>query len=187
MPTQQTAERYDIFSVLLHWSIAIFTIALFASGLWMVELGYYDSWYYQAPWWHKGIGVLTAALVVFRWLWGLVRLTPADISTTPAWQQITARVVHGLMNLSIILLFVSGYLVVTAKGDALSVFDWFQIPALTGNPSAWSDLAGLIHLSFAWFIIALASVHALAALKHHFVDKDDTLKRILAIRTGEKE
>lgn len=185
MPTSHTVERYDILSVLLHWSIAVFTIALFASGLWMVELGYYDNWYYEAPWWHKGIGVITAVLVVVRWLWLCLRQSPPALPSIPHWQRIVARVVHQLMNIAIILLFVSGYFMVTAKGDPLVVFNWFSLPAITSGKSGWSDIAGTLHLALAWFIISIAALHALAALKHHFVDKDATLKRILAIREGE--
>ncbi len=185
MPDQQQAHRYDLFSVLLHWIIAIFTIALFASGLWMVDLGYYDNWYYEAPWWHKGIGVVTAALVLLRWLWSLVRLAPPAITSTPKWQHILAGLAHQLMNLAIVLLLVTGYLMVTGKGDGLNVFDWFGIPALFNLPPDWLDLSGRLHLWIAYFIIALASLHAVAALKHHFLDKDATLKRMFAIPSGD--
>lgn len=185
MPSHTDVQRYDLFSVLLHWSIAVFTIALFASGLWMVDLGYYDDWYYLAPWWHKGIGVVTAALIVTRWLWTLRRQTPPDLVTIPLWQNLLAKLVHGMMNVAIILLFITGYLIVTAKGDPLEVFDWFVIPALFEDQSGWSDLVGSLHLWAGWFIIALASFHALAALKHHFFDKDATLKRMLFMQSGD--
>lgn len=182
---QSSTRRYDLFSVLLHWSIAVFTIALFTSGLWMVDLGYYDDWYYLAPWWHKGIGVITAGLIVIRWLWALRRQTPPDINTTPFWQHAIARLVHALLNFSVIALFVTGYLIVTAKGDGLEVFDWLTLPALIQDQSGWSDFVGSLHLWAGWFIIALALLHALAALKHHFLDKDATLKRMLFIQSGD--
>lgn len=185
MRLKKPAARYDFLSITLHWSVAAFTIALFASGLWMVDLGYYDDWYYQAPWWHKGIGFVTALLVILRWLWTLIRLTPEDIHTTPLWQRLTAKLVHSLMNLTVIALLISGYIMVTATGDSLSIFDWFSIPALFSDKSHWVDPAGLVHLGTAYFIIALAIFHALAAIKHHFIDKDVTLKRMLGIKTGE--
>jgi cytochrome b561 len=185
MPGQQINRRYDGFSVLLHWSIALFTIALFASGLWMVDLGYYDDWYYQAPWWHKGIGVITALLVIIRWVWQRFRNKPAELPSIPLWQRISAKAAHLLMNLAILLLFITGYLVVTAKGDPLGVFNWFSIPSLFKDQSGWAESAGLLHLWLGWFIIALASLHALAALKHHFIDKDATLKRMFAIPSGD--
>jgi len=182
---QSSARRYDLFSVLLHWSIAVFIIALFASGLWMVDLGYYDDWYYLAPWWHKGIGVITAALIIIRWLWALCRQTPPDIKTIPRWQHHIARLAHAMLNLAVMVLFITGYLIVTAKGDSLSVFDWFSLPALLQDESGWSDFVGNLHLWAGWFIIGLAALHALAALKHHFFDKDATLKRMLFIQSGD--
>ncbi|MCX4186261.1 cytochrome b [Methylophaga sp. OBS4] len=179
MRSQHPATRYDLFSILLHWLIAVITIGLFASGIWMVELGYYDTWYYRAPWWHKSLGVAIFMLVVVRWLWGLFRATPPPIPSISQWQRILAKSVHGMMSLFILLLGFSGYLIVTAKGDGLSVFDWFKIPAFfTGNGSR-VDLAGTVHLWLGYLIIACAVFHALAALKHHFIDKDTTLKRML--------
>jgi cytochrome b561 len=151
----------------------------------MVDLGYYDDWYYEAPWWHKGIGVLTMMLVATRWIWQRVRTSPPRIVSIPDWQHYTALLVHGLMNLSILILFVSGYLIVTAKGDPLAVFDWFSIPALLTDQRGWADGIGKIHRWSGWFVIILASLHALAALKHHFMDRDGTLKRMLAIKSGE--
>jgi cytochrome b561 len=185
MPTHNAVRRYDLLSVLLHWTIALFTLALFASGLWMVDLGYYDDWYYLAPWWHKGIGVITAGLILLRWLWMLRRATPAAVNTIPPWQHFLAGLVHMLLNLAVIVLFISGYLIVTAKGDGLSVFDWFTIPALTQDQAGWSELVSSLHLWAGWFIIGLASLHALAALKHHFIDEDATLKRMLFIQSGD--
>lgn len=185
MALQHTPRRYDGFSILLHWTIALFTIVLFASGIWMVDLGYYDDWYYEAPWWHKGIGVLTMMLVATRLIWQRVRTSPPRILSIPDWQHYTALLVHGLMNLSILILFVSGYLIVTAKGDPLAVFDWFSIPALVTDQQGWSDWTGKAHRWSGWFVIILASLHALAALKHHFMDRDGTLKRMLAIKSGE--
>lgn len=187
MALQHTLRRYDGFSILLHWTIALFTIVLFASGIWMVDLGYYDDWYYEAPWWHKGIGVLTMMLVATRWIWQRVRTSPPRILSIPDWQHYTALLVHGLMNLSILILFVSGYLIVTAKGDPLAVFDWFSIPALLTDQQGWSDWTGKAHRWSGWFVIILASLHALAALKHHFMDRDGTLKRMLAIKSGENK
>lgn len=177
--------NYDLFSILLHWVIAVLTLGLFVSGLWMVDLGYYDDWYYRAPWWHKSVGVVVVLLVLLRGIWSRLRQAPPTLHTQPAWQRGAARSVHMLMNLAIILLGISGYLIVTAKGAALSVFDWLRIPALFNDKGHWVDTAGAIHLWLGYLIIALAAVHALAALKHHFIDRDETLTRMLKLNKGE--
>jgi cytochrome b561 len=90
------------------------------------------------------------------------------------------------MNLSILILFFSGYLIVTAKGDPLTVFDWFSIPALLPDQHGWSDWMGVAHRWSGWLVIILACMHMLAALKHHFIDRDGTLKRMLAIKSGDE-
>lgn len=172
-------ERYGLLSILLHWSVALLTIGLFILGLWMVDLGYYDDWYYQAPWWHKGLGFIVFVMVVFRWLWNMFSARPAAIPSTPVWQQSAAKVAHQLMNIAIVVLAITGYLIVTAKGEALGIFDWFNIPAISKLTVETSELVSQLHLWSAYFIIAIASLHALAALKHHFINKDATLRRML--------
>ncbi|SFJ98712.1 cytochrome b [Methylophaga sulfidovorans] len=183
MKSKHTSRSgYDAFSIFLHWVIAVFIIALFVSGLWMVGLGYYDNWYYEAPWWHKGIGVATAILIVLRWCWSLFRQAPDTISSIPPWQHLAAKIAHQAMNIVALLIVISGYIMVTAKGDGLSVFDWFTIPALVTQKSDWVDPAGAFHLWAAYFLIGIAAVHALAAMKHHFIDKDLTLKQMLGTK-----
>jgi cytochrome b561 len=86
------------------------------------------------------------------------------------------------MNIVALIIVISGYVMVTAKGDGLSVFDWFTIPAFISNKPAWVDPAGAIHLWAAYFLIAMATVHAMAAIKHHFIDRDSTLKQMLGIK-----
>ena len=73
----------------------------------------------------------------------------------------------------------SGYLISTADGRGVSVFGLFEVPAsLTGIPDQ-EDVAGVLHEWLAWGLIILAGLHALAAIKHHFIDRDATLSRML--------
>ena len=76
---------------------------------------------------------------------------------------------------------ISGYLITSADGSAIDVFDWFAVPSITGDQKGLEDTAGDIHEIATWAIIILASVHALAALKHHLLDRDDTLRRMLGM------
>ena len=78
-----------------------------------------------------------------------------------------------------LLLMLSGYLISTADGRGISVFGLFEVPAsLTGIPDQ-EDVAGLIHEWLAWALVIFAGLHGLAALKHHFIDHDATLRRML--------
>lgn len=95
-----------------------------------------------------------------------------------------------LLYVLLLVLLLSGYLISTADGKPISVFGWFEVPALFSGAGQQADLAGDVHLWLAWSLVLLSALHALAALKHHFVDRDTTLKRMLGYRiplTSEKE
>ena len=74
---------------------------------------------------------------------------------------------------------IAGYLISTADGRAIEVFGWFQVPATLYDLPEQEDIAGEIHELIAWALILLAGVHALAALKHHFINRDTTLLKML--------
>ena len=176
---RNTLNNYGWISIGLHWLVAIAVIGLFGLGLWMVELTYYDPWYQRAPNLHKSMGVLLFFVMLARLAWHLGNARPR-LSGAP-WEQRAARLVHGLLYLLLYALMVSGYLISTADGRAIDVFGLFRIPAtLTGKQQ--EDIAGVVHEFLAYGVIALATLHALAALKHHFIDRDNTLKRMLGTR-----
>lgn len=179
MQLRDDAHRYGLVSVLLHWSVALVVIGLFALGLWMTSLSYYDPWYRLGPWWHKGIGAVLFAVVLLRLGWRLWSGHPQPLPNHQPWERNIARLVHGLLYLLLLAIMVSGYLISTADGRPLVVFDLFAIPAvITGLPNQ-EDIAGQVHLLLACSLVALVILHALAALKHAFIDKDRTLARML--------
>jgi cytochrome b561 len=95
---------------------------------------------------------------------------------------IAAKIAHALLYLLLLITLISGYLISTADGRAIELFNLINIPALPFAIDNQEDLAGLIHFIVATILISLAAIHAIAALKHHFIDKDITLKRMLALR-----
>ena len=74
---------------------------------------------------------------------------------------------------------ISGYLISTAKGQGISVFDWFEVPALITDLPQQADRAGRIHYWLALALMGLITLHVSGALKHHFIDCDPTLTRML--------
>lgn len=174
-------RRYGLVSVTLHWLVAVTVVGQFGLGLWMRSLGYYDAWYRLGPWWHKGIGVLLFAVLVARLVWRWTNPRPDHLSTHKPYERTGAALTHGLLYLLLFAVMLSGYLISTADGRGLEVFDWFTIPATLSGIERQEDIAGVVHLWLAWSVIGLAAVHALAALKHHFIDRDATLKRMLGL------
>ena len=179
---KNTTQSYGLVSVIFHWLTAVVVVGLFCLGWWMVDLTYYSNWYKTAPDIHRSIGILLAILICARLLWRLQNLQPESLSTHKKWEIKLAHFVHLLLYVMLFAMFVTGYLISTAKGQPIKVFDWFSIPAIvTGDDLGIKNLedkVGLVHEILAYCLIALAGAHALAALKHHFIDKDATLKRM---------
>ena len=145
----------------------------------MTGLTYGSEWYRTAPALHKSVGVTLFAVMLLRVLWRWFTPNPMPLTTHSASERLLSRLGHGALYLGLFTVMVSGYLISTAEGRGISVFDLFEIPALmTGLPNQ-ADLAGAVHFYVAWALVILAGLHGLAALKHHFIDRDATLKRML--------
>lgn len=171
--------KYSISMRILHWLTALMIIGLFAVGLWMRSLSYYDSLYQVLPFWHKSVGFLLMMLVVLRLaVKGAGKQPPALPSHRP-WERGLAALIQWLLYGLLFGMFISGYLIATADDRPASFFGWFDIPVLITAFANQEDVAGLIHEYCAWALIGLSVLHALAALKHHFYDQDVTLKRML--------
>jgi cytochrome b561 len=169
---------YGLLGILLHWITAVAVFGLFALGLWMVDLGYYHAWYNRAPDIHRSIGILLAILVIARIAWRMGTTLPEAPPNHKPWERIAAKVTHALLYILMLGIFLSGYLITSAKGQAVQVFDWFSIPAILSSVENLEDSSGLVHEIAAFVLIGLTALHAAAAAKHHFIDRDTTLRRI---------
>lgn len=174
-----SARRYGVVSITVHWVVALVIVGLFALGYWMVGLDYYDEWYRKAPDIHRSLGILLMITMILRLFWRLANTAPAPLETHSRFEILAAHGAHWLLYLLIFTAMISGYLITTADGSSINVFGWFEVPSVTGRIKGMEDTAGVVHYWATWAVVGLASVHALAALKHHFLDKDDTLRRML--------
>lgn len=178
---RNSETSYGVTAVLLHWASAITILGLFVLGLWMVDLGYYDPWYRDAPALHKSIGLTLLAVMLFRLAWRIGNPKPAPEPGASPREIRFARAVHSLLYVLIFCVIASGYLISTADGRPIPVFGLLEVPALFTGSQRQANIAGVVHLGLAISTIALAMLHALAALKHHFVDRDRTLLRMLGL------
>nr|WP_314263060.1 cytochrome b [uncultured Moellerella sp.] len=183
MQWKNTSTEYSHISLLIHWLVAITVYGMFALGLWMVTLGYYDSWYHQAPEIHKGIGILLFILMIFRVIWRFISPPPKPLSSYGKLTKISSAIVQLLIYVVLFSILISGYLISTADGQPINVFGWFNVPAIFTGQASQADTAGTVHLYLAWAVVLLSVLHALAAFKHHLFDRDVTLKRILGIKS----
>ena len=179
MQLRNSSQRYGIISMCLHWIVALTVYAMFGLGLWMVTLSYYDGWYHQAPELHKSIGILLMMTLVFRGIWRHISPPPAAPKTHNKLPRVSAVAAHVTLYILLFAILISGYLISTADGKPINVFGLFEVPATLSDAGVQADTAGVVHLWLAWSVVILSVLHGLAALKHHFIDKDDTLKRML--------
>lgn len=164
-------------SIILHWLSALTVIGLFALGWWMVDLDYYSEWYRDAPHLHKSIGILLALATLLRLLQRFKKARPEALGK--AWEVKLSHLTHGLMYILLLAIFTSGYLISTADARGIDVFNWFTVPGFGELVENQEDLAGEVHEWLAWSLIGFVVLHALAAIKHHIIDKDKTLTRML--------
>lgn len=176
MTVRDTPQGYGWVSRALHWSMAAAIIAMFVLGLWMVRLDYYSPYYHAAPDIHKGIGILLLIALALRFGWRLANARPADDELSPLERNV-ARAVHWGFYPLLLALMVSGYLMSTADGKPIDVFGLFNVPS-PGENKGLEDAAGAAHEWLAYGVIAVATLHAAGALKHHFVDRNRTLLRM---------
>ncbi|SDN89876.1 cytochrome b [Vreelandella arcis] len=174
---RNTRVGWGVISIALHWLSAITIIGLFALGWWMTGLGYYDPWYNLGPWVHRSIGILLLLATLARIMWRLVQPTP--YAQGSRFEILLAHLGHITLYLLLLTVLCTGYLISTADGSGISVFDWFVVPALVHDLPQQELIAGDLHWYSAWGLILLALGHALAAFKHHFRDGHDTLVRML--------
>lgn len=179
MQLRNSLARYGAISVTLHWLTAIVVYGMFALGLWMVTLSYYDGWYHQAPELHKSIGIVLMSGLVVRIIWRHLSPPPSPLSSYSRRTRVGAALAHIALYLLLFGILISGYLISTADGKPISVFGLFDVPATLADAGSQADLAGTLHLWLAWSVVVLSVLHGLAALKHHFIDKDATLTRML--------
>lgn len=174
------AAVYSRTAVVLHWLIALFIAGGFSLGAYMVDL-HASPTKVRLFAYHKWIGMTVLGLVVIRSVWRLTHRAPAALPM-PRWQHLVARSTHGLLYLLMIVTPLCGWLYTSATGYPVVYLKLWQLPDLVHKNKELADVLGEIHGDLAWALLWLVVLHSAAALKHHFIDHDSTLRRMLAWR-----
>lgn len=180
---KNSETEYGLISIMFHWLTAVIILALFILGLWMVDLTYYDEAYHQAPFIHKSVGMILLGLMMLRVIWRLSNPKPQLLSDEPL-DKLLAPIAHFCLYLLVFAICISGYLIVTAADTAVSIFNWVNIPTLIVGIDGQEDVAGYWHWYLSIMLVILMAVHTLAAFKHHLINKNETLLRMLGIKWG---
>ena len=194
----QSTTSYTKTAKVLHWFIAIGIFGMFALGWFMSELpkeapkqiaydlfnlGIYTwnlteeisprTFYFNL---HKSIGVTIFALILIRILWRITHRPPALLASYKAWESKLASGAHHLLYLLMVALPVSGVIMATYSKYGIKWFGVAFIKGLDNNPMR--ELFKEVHEIIGLIILLVIIVHIIGALKHKFIDKDDTLKRM---------
>lgn len=172
-------RRYGGADKFFHWTIAALIFALIALGWWMVGLDYYDRRQPDALHWHRALGVLVFVLACAKLLRRCFRAPPPPLADLRRWEKIASKIVHRILFALMFLLPASGYVISTSDGKAVDLIGGLKAPALFAISDAVRDAAIAMHYWLAYFALGLAALHMAAALKHHFADKNRTLRRML--------
>ncbi|MFC3652085.1 cytochrome b [Dyella humi] len=127
---------------------------------------------------HKSIGLTILALFALRLAWRLYDRAPPD-EPMPRWQRIVAHATHVLLYGFILAMPLSGWLFNSLHGYPLQWFKLFNLPPLAAKNDELSHLAGTVHEWLFYLLLLVLIGHVGAALKHHFFDQDNVLRRML--------
>lgn len=177
MSLKNSAAQYGSVSKFFHWLIFILVFLMIAivflavSGLFSKPIvgELFDI--------HKVTGLVILILVILRLLWALSNQWPQI--NRPSWEIYLARFVHAILYLLLLAMPIVGWIGVTAAGFPPEIFGYkLFFPGITENKALADSLLDA-HVVMAWILIILLGLHIVASFKHHFIHKDDILKRML--------
>lgn len=172
-------SRYNNFSVLLHWLIALLIIFTFALGVTMVDIPGITPTKLKYFSWHKWLGVTVLALACARLLWRLAHPAPALPAGMRAWEKNAAHGLHGALYLLMFAVPVSGYFYSLAAGVPVVYLGVVPLPVLMDASQEWKPVLKQVHYAFNMALLGCVVLHVGAALKHLLIDRDGVFKRML--------
>lgn len=177
MNLKNSESRFGLVNILLHWIMAILIIGMLALGLYMVSLPI-SLEKLKLYGWHKEYGFIVLALATFRLFWRLTNITPH--LSLPFLEMLAARAMHWAFYVLMFAMPISGWLITSAAGLPASFFGLFTLPGLINPNEEYRQLFQWVHQWLGYGLIAAIVLHASAALKHHFINKDDILRRMIS-------
>jgi cytochrome b561 len=178
---ENSEYHYGLVAILLHWIMAALLIVLILLGVYMVSLPDvgFNTTKISLILVHKQLGILALFLVAVRTAWRSANTLPMMAEQIPAWQQFAARFVHLLLYALMFALPTTGWLMSSAAGIPVEFFGLFTLPDYIARDELLFRAFITLHRWLAYGLVLLLSLHAGAALAHHFLLRDDTLKRML--------
>jgi cytochrome b561 len=177
MQIHNTAEKYGIVSKTLHWLVAILIITAWIVGYSMMRLPDEEPVKFELFDLHKSVGMVILMLVIIRLSWRLYDGAPRLLSNS-GLLKILANTVHYLLYAFMFIQPLSGWAMSSAAGYNPTFFKLFTFPGLVAKDPNMVETYVEIHNTSAYILLFLFILHVSAALVHHFIFKDNTLRRM---------
>lgn len=175
----ETENRYTGTAIVLHWLAGFLIVGGFALGLWMTGLEISPAkltWYSY----HKWIGITVFLIALARLAWRRAHPPPMPVAM-PEWQRKAAAATHVALYALMLAIPLSGWIYSSATGVSVAYFGLVPLPDLVPKDKTLAAILKGIHVTLNYSLLALVIVHVGAALKHHLVDRDGVLARMLPL------
>jgi cytochrome b561 len=177
----KTNDGYTLTAVALHWATAVLVISAAVLGIYMHELPFSPT-KLRLYSYHKWIGVTIFLFALLRLAWRSTHPAPALPANMPSWEKNTARGAHAALYAFMLGVPLIGWVMSSAHGFQTVYLGVLPIPDLIGKDKELAEVLEKVHAAFSLSFMALVALHAAAALKHHFIDRDNVLRRMLGLR-----
>jgi len=181
--TKDTKSALSSTTITLHWIVAILIIGLLSSGLYIEN---FEAFFLMS--WHKSFGVLLLIFALLRVTWRVVNGWPEHTNAHAKHEMMLAKVIHYVLIISMLVMPISGLLMSAMGGHGVEMFTIQLIPnnpdpdnlqrSLAFNENL-ANVGHVIHAVTSKVLLAALGLHIVGALKHHVIDKDNTLSRML--------
>jgi cytochrome b561 len=180
---RNTNQSWGAPAKLLHWAVAALVFAQIALGWaavsWRLSPTKLDLFV-----WHKSMGMLILVLMIVRVAWRWANTTPALPADMLMVERRAAQASQVLLYLLVLLMPISGWIVNSAANIPFRMFWLMPVPAIVEPDRVMADAAARVHFVLFVVLSLLLAVHIGAALRHHFLKRDDVLVRMLPGRGG---
>ena len=171
-------QRFSLLSIALHWAMVLLIAAVYACILLRENYLKGSDLREGLKTWHFMLGLSVLVLVIIRILARLMSAKPPITPDPPVWQMLFAKAMHFALYAFMLAMPIAGWVILSASGKAIPLFG-LELPALVGQSK---DLVGQVkemHETVGTIGYFLIGLHAAAALFHHYIAKDDTLRRMI--------
>jgi len=179
------SQRYTTTAIAIHWLMALGLSGTFALGFYMQDLSLSPS-KLQFYAWHKWAGMAMLILVFVRLAWRITHASPPLPGTMSGFMRFMAHAAHWVLYALMMAIPLSGWLMSSAQGFQVVWFGIWPLPDLVGKDAVLGELLNTVHWVLNYALLVFVGLHIVAALKHHIVDRDDILTRMIPVLDKQK-